>query len=77
MLSRNVQNTKNERRKKLSNSNHHKLLIISIDFLLMAIEKRKLMLLNDLIGLKVFFIEITALQYTFLNDKYSKSKLTL
>ena len=35
------------------------------------------MILNDLIGLKVFFIEITALQYTFLNDKYSKSKLTL
>ncbi len=77
MLSQNVRNTKNERRKKLSNSNHHELLIISIDFILMVIEKRKLKLLNDLIGLKVFFIEITALQYTFLNDKYSKSKLTL
>ena len=48
---------KNERRKKLSNSNHHELLIISIDFILMVIEKRKLMILNDLIGKKLFLIE--------------------
>ena len=57
MISQNGQNTKNERRKKLSNSNHHELLIISIDFILMVIEKRKLMILNDLIGKKLFLIE--------------------
>ena len=57
MLSQNVRNTKNERRKKLSNSNHHELLIISIDFILMVTEKRKLMILNDLIGKKLFLLE--------------------
>ena len=68
---------KNERRKKLSNSNHHELLIISIDFILMVIEKRKLMILNDLIGLKVFLIVKTAPTSSICKDNYYKSKLTL
>ena len=43
----------------------------------MVIEKRKLMILNDLIGLKVFLIVKTAPTSSICKDNYYKSKLTL